>query len=25
VTSGEVYDNFEKYIKLYEDTFKFPK
>ncbi len=25
VTSGEVYDNFDRYIKLYEDTFKFPK
>jgi iron(III) transport system substrate-binding protein len=25
VTSGEVYDNFDKYIKLYDETFKFPK
>ena len=25
VTSGEVYDNFDRYIKLYDDTFKFPK
>jgi iron(III) transport system substrate-binding protein len=25
VTSSEVYDNFDRYIKLYDETFKFPK
>lgn len=25
VTSGEIYDNFDRYIKLYDETFKFPK
>jgi iron(III) transport system substrate-binding protein len=25
VTSGEVYDNFDRYIKLFDETFKFPK
>ncbi|HTM08154.1 MAG TPA: extracellular solute-binding protein [Verrucomicrobiae bacterium] len=25
VTSAEVYDNFDRYIKLYDETFKFPK